>query len=259
MRPAGATNIKTIAVPNEHGASVMFLESLFSGLLIAISLKGFLFAIACLFIFLMSHPLKIYIKDVLRHIDTKRTLVALIFTLGYGFLASLCFVILHVLGERLFWTILIWVIPFGLIHLWLVLTGNKKELLSEISGVICLGAIGASIVFISHQHFLEAMALWLVLAIRSITSVVYVRFLLNHMRRIKQRYIHIVLLHLIALAVLILLIISGLVKPIILLGGIFLILRAFYAYYLKPTTPQSLGIQETFVGVIFIICTISAF
>ena len=64
MRPADVTTIKIVVLPAEHGASVMFGESLLAGLLIAASGKGFLPALGWVFLFLMSNPLKILIKDI---------------------------------------------------------------------------------------------------------------------------------------------------------------------------------------------------
>jgi len=62
MRLAAVTTIKIVALPAEHGASVMLGESLLAGLLIAVSGHGFLPALGWVFLFLMSNPLKIAIR-----------------------------------------------------------------------------------------------------------------------------------------------------------------------------------------------------
>ena len=82
MRAADVTTIKNVLLPSEHGASVMAGESLVAGLLIAASAKTFLLALGFVFLFLMTQPLKIAIKDMRQNVLVHRTKVAQVSAAG---------------------------------------------------------------------------------------------------------------------------------------------------------------------------------
>ena len=62
-----SVNLRSIALPAEHGAWSFLLEPLVLGLLFAPSWSGIVFAVALFFGFLTHQPLKIYVKDLLRN------------------------------------------------------------------------------------------------------------------------------------------------------------------------------------------------
>ena len=199
-----------------------------------------------------------FIKDTLQHISTERTRMALSWSLGYCFFASLALGTIIFLRDYSFLKIFIVVIPIGLIHLWAVIKGNKKELLAELSGVMTLGAVAASIVLVSRHYLIQALVVWLVLAIRAVTAVIYVRYRLNKVRGKENNFAFVFFVHVIGLAILGVLVSFYLIKPIIIMAGLLLVLRLFINNKFS-ITPKWLGIQESFVGAVFVFIVINAF
>jgi hypothetical protein len=253
MRLAAVTTIKIVALPAEHGASVMLGESLLAGLLIAVSGHGFLPALGWVFLFLMSNPLKIAIKDISRHVFTARTSVALWFCTGFGILALGFFLATFYYSGPSFLLILIGVIPLGMIHLWAVVNAGKKEFIAELFGALTLGAAAASIILAAGHFYVQAMTVWAILAIRAGTSVVYVRHRLNQTRGKGYNLALLILIHTLGIAFLGGLVIAHLAKPIILIAGFLLTLRLLFVLNKSSVSPVLLGVQESILGIIFVI------
>jgi len=253
MQAADATTIKNVVVPAEHGASVMLGESLLAGLLLAGSLKGFWPAFGWVFLFFMSHPLKIFLKDKDHHVLTGRTLVAGWFSLGFGVIALAFFAGTYLFCGPYFLWVLIGVIPLGLIHLMAVVKEGKKEFVAELFGVLSLGAVAASIVLAAGHSYAQALTLWTVLAVRAVTSIIYVRERLNQRRSKICNYRSVNLAHMAGVAVLGMLVLAHLIKPLILMAGLLFIIRLWLMYQRQAVIPKNLGLQESLWGVVFVL------
>lgn len=257
MRWADKTNIKSIVVPAEHGASVMLAESVLAGLWIGASSKGWLPAAGWVLVFLSSQPLKIFVKDYSRGIFTARTRAALWCFLFIGALAAGAMVRTCAAGGRSFWAVMAGTAVLGSIHFWAVIRGNKKELISELFGALTLGA-GATLILIACGHSLEsALLVWGILAVRGATSVVYVRHRLRELRGEKSSFLGVVAVHLSGLAVLGCFSYFRMTKLWIVLAGILLFARLWYKT--GRTTAVGLGIQETIIGIFYVALAIAAF
>ena len=259
MRPADATTIKTIALPAEHGASVLLGESLLAGLFIAASGKGFLPALGWLFLFLMSNSLKIVIKDLSHHVFTSRTSLVLWFSTGFGVLALASFIMTCFFSGPAFLLVLAGVMPLGAAHLWAVIKASKKEFTAELFGALSLGAAASSIILAAGHHYTQALVLWAVLAIRAVTSVIYVRERLSQSRGKANNYNLVNLAHIIGVIIFAALVWVHLISPLILIAGFLLVVRLWFMYQCQPITAKNLGLQESMLGVIFVVLLVCSF
>ena len=259
MRSGDAAAIKIVVMPVEHGASVMLGESLFAGMLIAASAKGLLPALGWLFLFLMNNPFKIAIKDISHRVFTKRTFIALWFCAGFGILALGCFTAAYFLDGALFLIVLAGVIPLGILHLWAVFKAGKKEFTAELSGALTLGAAAASNVLAAGHSYAQAFALWAVLAVRAMTSVIYVRERLSQGRgKIINRGL-VYWVHIAGVMVFGALVLAHLVKPLIFVAGLLLLMRLWFLNRRLTITAKNLGLQESMLGIVFVILIVFAF
>ncbi|MBF0490059.1 MAG: YwiC-like family protein [Candidatus Omnitrophica bacterium] len=259
MPAVDVTTLKIVAVPAEHGASVMLGESLLAGLLIAASALGFYPALGWVFLFLMSHPLKIVIKDMSHRVFVARTSLALGCSGIFGLLSLVFFTTTYVLSGPAFLLVLVGVIPLGLLHVWAVVKAGKKELLAEISGAVSLGAAGASIILAAGHPYSQAWVVWAVLAVRALTSIIYVRERLNQSRSRDNHWILFMGSHMVAVVVFVFLVMAHLVHPFILIAGLLLLMRLGLIYKRIPVTAKGLGIQESILGIVFVLCVVFAF
>ncbi len=252
MRAADVTTIKNVLLPSEHGASVMAGESLVAGLLIAASAKTFLLALGFVFLFLMTQPLKIAIKDMRQNVLVHRTKVALGAAVACFLLAGICLTETYALRGGAFLLMILTAVPLVLLHFWSVVSDGKKELVAELLGALSLGAIAAAIIVTAGYSYIQAFVLWGILAVRCGTSVIYVRYRLNQSRGKEQNPVQLVFVHVIGVGLLGIVVISYFAKPIILIGGLLLVLRLFFVYKNFLITPQKLGIQEIIIGAMFV-------
>ncbi len=237
----------------------MLGESLLAGLLIAASGKGFLPALGWLFLFLTSHPLKIAIKDIIHHVFTTRTSLALWCVTGFGILSLASFIMTYFFCGPLFLFVLAGVIPLGVIHLWTVTSASKKEFTAEMSGALSLGAAAASIVLAAGHPYIQALTLWAVLAVRAMTSVIYVCERLAQSRGIINNNGAVVLAHVTGIVLFGALVLAHLVKPLIFIAGLLLVMRLWFMYQRRPITAMKLGLQESMVGIVFVVLIIFSF
>ena len=237
----------------------MFGESLLAGLLIAASGKGLLPALGWVFLFLMSNSLKILLKDVLHNVFTNRTSVALWFSLCFCILALGFFVGTYFVSGPLFLIVLIGVIPLGFIHLLAVVNEGKKEFTAELFGVLSLGAAAASIVLAAGHPYTQALALWTVLAIRGVTSIIYIRERLAQSRGKINNYGLVNLVHIAGVAVLGGLVLAHLIKPLIFIAGLLLVMRLWFMYQRQSITAKNLGLQESILGIAFVVLVVFSF
>ncbi len=255
MRRADAAIIKVVMLPAEHGASIMLVESLVAGLWIGSSLKGIVPALGWIFIFFMTQPLKILIKDISCKIFTPRTKAAFWCGAVMGILAAGAMFWTCFFSGPSFWAIFAVVLLLGVIHLWATIYEGKKEFTAELFGVLSLGAAAASILLAAGHSWQQAFVLWLVLAIRAGTSVVYVRQRLRQMRNEGTNFQMVVIVHILGLIMVCGLVFFHLAKPVIILAGFLLIMRLLFKYR-HTVSPQALGIHESLLGLFYIVLVV---
>jgi hypothetical protein len=253
---SSAVRLRSVALPTEHGSWAFVSEPLILGLLLAPTLAGFSLGIATFSAFLLRQPLKLYLKDVRNQRIVPRTYVAKCFILIYGAVTLIAaLVTLRLLPSWDALLPLLLTVPFFTLQLIFDLRNQSRSLTAELAGTVATGAIASSIVMLHGWMLLPALALWLILAAKSVTAVLYVRSRLR-LEREKSANVGLTLAaH--ALAVLVLVVTS--VYSIIrwtapLAMGVLTVRAAVGLSSLRKARPAKIiGMQEIAYGLIFLL------
>jgi hypothetical protein len=243
---------KPIALPAEHGGWGLLAEPLLLGLVLAPSAAGVWLALAALLGFLARHPLRLWFLDRRKAVRYPRTALAERFFVGYAGLGALLLAGAFALAPSPFWPALAAAAPIGLVALSFDARGRSREALPELSGAIALGASAAAIALAGGAPAAVAWGAWALLALRAMTSVVYVRARIRLDRGLPARPGAVLAGHAAALAACV-----GLAQcaaaPWI-AAAAFLVLLARAAWGLsplrRPVRPKLLGFQELGYGLL---------
>lgn len=169
------STLRAVAVPTEHGGWGLTLEPALLGLLVAPGPAGIPLAIAAVLGFLARTPLKIALVDAYRGRDLERTRVARRLAAAEILVLIGLFVWSAVLAEGNF--LLAGVVTAALVsvELWFDLRSRSRRLIPELAGAVGVSGIAAMIVLADGGNTSTALALWLILAARAVTSIPFVR------------------------------------------------------------------------------------
>lgn len=164
-----------VAMPTEHGGWALTLEPVLLGLLVAWSVAGLLIGLAAFVAFLVRTPLKLVAVDRRRGRWLDRTRQAtLLAAVELVVLAALAAAAIVLAGWS--WLIPIAVaIPLVVIQLAFDARSRSRRLLPEVCGASGMAGTAAAIVVADHGSVALAVALWLVLAGRSVAALPFVR------------------------------------------------------------------------------------
>ena len=173
---SGNTRWRTVALPTEHGGWGFVSEPILLGLLLAPTWGGLAFGIAAFAAFLLRHPLKLYVKDVRAQRSVPRTLAARRFVLIYsGVMIAAGLLVLWRMPSPAALISAGLATPLIGIQLWHDVRNQGRSLTAELAGGVATGAFASSIVLLGGWVFFTALGLWLVLAVKALTAVLYVR------------------------------------------------------------------------------------
>lgn len=248
-------NIRSVALPAEHGGWGFLLEPILLGLLVAFSSQGVLLALSAIGVFLIHQPLKISIKDRIKKRRPPRAILAERFVLGYGLLAVVPMVIL------LFTTPPDFLLPIALavslagVQLYYDSRNQSRKLLPEICGALALAMIAPAIVMLAGWTFASGLILWLILALRALTSILYVRERLKLERGKPISHRMVWLAHGAGVIVLVILVSQQLLPPLTLAIFIVFCARAVWGLsdYRKPSPAKIIGFQELGYGLLMVL------
>lgn len=181
INPA-ARSLRNVALPIEHGGWAFLFEPMLLGMLVAPSLAGFGLCLSGLGVFLLFRPVQVALKDWLKHKRFPRTAWAERFILLYTLLAAGGMAFASYTARGPFWQALVLAIPFASLQMLLVVRGRAREGVTEVSGAVALAALAPMIVIAAGGTTAQALALWLVPAVRAVTSIVYIRQRLKRAR-----------------------------------------------------------------------------
>ncbi|HEX7004593.1 MAG TPA: YwiC-like family protein [Trueperaceae bacterium] len=168
--------LKTVALPNEHGAWAFLLEPALLGLLLAPSLAGASLGVAALGALLTQHPLSLVLADRRRGKTYPRTGLALRFVLFYAPVAGAALLTAVLLrGEVAFLFPALVVAPLALVQLVLDARNRGRSLGAELCGASAVSALAPTILLAGGSELVPAMAIWLLLLARNLSSILYVR------------------------------------------------------------------------------------
>lgn len=247
-------NLRSIALPAEHGGWGLLLEPVLLGLVAAFSGAGLLLVAGVLGAFLLHQPLKIAAKDHLKGRQTPRTRWAERFALLYAGVALLAFALLIGRYGLSFLLPLLLALPLVLLQLRYDLQNRSRHLLPELSGAAALGAIAPGIALLAGWALLPALLLWLISVLRGLPTILYVRARLRLERDKAFTGLPVHLSHLLALALSLPLVALGHLPLITALALALLLLRAFWG--LSPwrkaiSRPAIIGFRELFYGIAY--------
>jgi len=247
-------NLKSIALPAEHGGWGFLLEPIILGLTAAFSTEAIGLSLAMLSVFLIHQPIKIAAKDRLKGHSAERTRWAERFVVVYGGIALVLFILLSSVSSARFLLPLGLALPLMLLQFRYDIQNKSRDLIPEISGALALGAIASSIAILDGLQTIPALALWLMMALRFVPAILYVRARLRLERGKPAAIATANIAHVLAFILSMVFLAGGAFPIVVPIGLGFLTLRSFWGLssYRKPASrPAVIGFQELFYGLLF--------
>jgi hypothetical protein len=215
---------RPLALPAEHGGWSFLLEPILLGLIIAPSWGGAAIGAGAVAAFLARHPLKLATQDYLRGKRYPRTRACLTLASLYG-AAACAFLAFAPLNSLL---LLAAAIPFAAVQFAFDVRNRGRALAPELLGGLAPGAIAMAIT--------GNPVLWLLVALRALPSILYVRATLRGGSRPVMLAAHAA-----AAAV------AAIVRPVAAIAMTLLALRAFP----RTAAPaKTIGFREIAWGVV---------
>lgn len=172
----GGNRWRVVALPTEHGGWGFISEPIILGLLLAPGGAALTLSIAALAAFLLRQPLKLYLKDRRAGRNVPRTRLARRFVLIYGSILVSAGGLTLLLTPTLTALLpLLLTLPFLSLQLLADMRSQSRTLAAEMAGSIAPGVLASAIVLMQDWALLSALGLWLALAIKAVTAVLYVR------------------------------------------------------------------------------------
>ena len=168
-------NVKTIALPIEHGSWGFVFEPLAAGLLIAFTPSALWIVLLVVGAFLTRQPLKVLLNARQANRALPQTPVALKFVALYGAIftiglaGSLAFVPANAFAPFLL------VMPLAAYQIYCDAARRSRQLLPELTGAVAVSSSVAVIAIAAGWTFPAAFALWAIFVARLIPSILYVR------------------------------------------------------------------------------------
>ena len=181
--PAPRGLLRQVALPGEHGSWAFLAEPIVLGLLVAPTVAGALVSLAAVAVFLARRPLRMVITDRRKGARYPRTPVAEGFLAGCAVVGALALAGALLAAGGSFLLPLVLAAPIGVVALAFDLGQRSRELAAEVAGALALAAAAAGIALAGGWTPGPALALWAILAARTVPSILYVRARLRLERR----------------------------------------------------------------------------
>jgi hypothetical protein len=158
------------------------LEPVLLGLLVAWSVPGLLLGVAAFGAFLLRTPLKLAAIDLRRHQWRSRsTLAARIAAIELIIVVAAVAGAVASAGWR--WALPVLVaLPLVAVEAWYDVRSRSRRLVAELCGAVGISATAAAIVLADRDDIALALALWILLAGRSVGSIPFVRVQIARLR-----------------------------------------------------------------------------
>lgn len=167
---------RTACIPSEHGGWSLTIEPVVLGLLVAWSTSGFILGIATILTFMVHTPIKLVLVDVKRDRWLDRSQYALRVAIAELIIISaLTFLAFRFADDKNFWIPIAIAMPMVAIKLLFDVRSRSRRLVPELAGTIGMSSIVAAIVLSSGAPLSIAFGLWVVVSVRVIAAIPYVR------------------------------------------------------------------------------------
>lgn len=252
--------VRSVALPVEHGGWGFLLEPVVAGLIAAPSWAGVAVALAAFGVFLLHQPLKVATKDLRKGRRYARTGLALRVATIYAVVAGVAFLAALARAAGPFYIPLLAAVPLALVQLACEARNRGRDLLPEAAGALALGASAPAILLAGGLPTSSAGLLWLLLALRTVPALMYVRARLRGQREARNLHTPALLAHVAALAVALLLTVGGHVSAAALAASALMLVRAVHGLWLAgpQVRAKDVGIQEMLYGLAYAVLAAGA-
>jgi len=246
--------LRSVALPVEHGGWGLLFEPILLGLLLAPSLAGLFVSASAAAAFLARHPFKLAMTDWHRKRAMRRTVLAKRFAIVYASLSIVSLALaLRTSGEE-FLLPLVFAAPIAIVQLSYDSVGKSRALVAELSGSLSTGALATAIAICGGWPRPLAAVLWVLIAARSVPTILYLRARLRLLRHKPASTRITILAHLLAVVVTLVLVWEQVAPWLALLAIVILLIRACAGLRsVMPITPQRLGVRELLFGVFTVV------
>jgi hypothetical protein len=166
--------LRAVTLPVEHGGWGFLFEPVVLGLLLGPSWDGALVGLVALLGFLARHPLRLVLADRAKRVSYPRTALATRVAALELVLAGVVFGLLALRAPAAALALTL-AVPAGLLQLAYDARGRSRSLLPELLGSMSLGVLATAVALAGGLPLRTATMLWLILALRALASVLYVR------------------------------------------------------------------------------------
>ena len=173
------SQLRTVAVPTEHGGWGLTLEPVLLGLLVEPGAAGALLGAAALLTFLIRTPVKVVLVDRRRGRRLERTALAERVAAVESVLLIGSVVGAVLLADAAFWAPFVLAAPLVAVELWFDARSRSRRLVPELAGATAMGSVASAIVLAGGGSAEIAAGVWLLIAARVLASVPFVRLQLR--------------------------------------------------------------------------------
>jgi hypothetical protein len=175
VRTATTSDLRSVALPSEHGGWSLTLEPVVLGLLVEPSWAGLALGMAALLAFLVRTPLKLVLVDRRRNRRLDRSRLAVrVAGAELAVLAGLMAAAVLSARKPFLWPLAI-AAPLVVMELWYDIRSRSRRLVPELAGSVGVAAVAAVVVLAGDAPDRLAAGLWCVAAARAVAAVAFVR------------------------------------------------------------------------------------
>jgi len=228
------------------------------GLLLAPSLAGLYLSVVAMGVFLARRPFKLAAGDWRRGRRWSRTTLAQGFFVLYVCISALGFFAALKIADRSFLLPLLIAAPLASVQLLYDSVGRGRTLMAELAGSISIGSVATAIAIAGGWPRPAAFGLWVILAARTVPTILYLRARLRLLHRKPASPRVVIIVHLLAILVVFGLARAAVVPILAVVAAIILLLRAVIGFSKsgKRVTAKKLGLGELGFGALTVFAVI---
>ena len=243
-------SLRRIALPVEHGGWGLLFEPMVLGLLLAPSLPGLYVSAGAMGVFLARRPFKLAVGDLRCHRRSSRTALAEQVAIFYVCIAMLGLAVAIKTAGAGFLLPLLFAAPIAIVQLFYDAMGRSRALMAELAGSISIDAVATAIVIAGGWPRPAAFGLWVILAARTVPTILYLRARLRVLHRKSASLRVVIIAHLLAILIVFGLARLGVAPFLAVAAMVILLLRAVIGFSKsdRRLTAKKLGLCELGFG-----------